>query len=166
MCVVWWKPLEDMDPFSFDEIIAFLDFLKTENDMFYNLVDLWHRTGPRPGEICGLMWQRIDYFNKKMLIRATRSNNMDGPPKTASSIRDIDLSPAAIDALKRQEKHTLLQNSYVFMSENGNPLSVEGLASRMRHLMKRAGVRARVRRNISVIRLLPFIWLPVKTSPG
>jgi integrase len=67
-----------------------------------------------------LKWSHVDWYNKKLMIRETHhSSGEDGPVKTKNSIRDVDLLPATIEALRRQKKRTGLLGSYIFMTGAG-----------------------------------------------
>ncbi len=83
----------EIDPLSFDELRHFLDYLKQHKLKYYDMFLLWSQTGLRPGEMYALKWSNVDYFNSKLMIRETRhQNGTEGPPKTATSNRDIDLT--------------------------------------------------------------------------
>ena len=133
----------DVDPLSLEELKHFLDFLKTKQPYWYPLFLLWSRTGLRPGEICALKWERVDYFNRKLMIRETRDSGVDGPPKTRNSIRDVDLLDSAIQALKMQEAISKLRSEYIFINENGRPLSKQYLGRKFAHLLSLCGLRLR-----------------------
>jgi integrase len=47
-----------------------------------------------------LRWGDVDAARGILRIRAGRYRGTEGPPKTASSVRDIDLLPAVVEALK------------------------------------------------------------------
>jgi integrase len=132
-------------PLSFDELRTFLDFLRVsypnEHDMYF----IWSRQGFRPGEICALKWDKIDYYNMKTLVRETlHDNKSSGPPKTPSSVRDVDIATNEVKAAyKRQEARTGLMNSYVFMTGNNKPYTSAYIRNRFKHLMRRAGLRIR-----------------------
>ena len=135
----------DIDPFNFDELKAFLKFLSGyRNPMYHDLVFIWSRTGLRPGEMYALKWPRIDYFNRKILIRETRyPSGQEGPPKTKHSIRDVELRPPVLQAIRRQEARTGLMDSYVFMTEASKPFSDAFMRKKFRHLLKLAKIKYR-----------------------
>ena len=74
-CPTWWRP--------------------------YFTVAFW--TGARPNELAALRWGDVDGGRGVVRIRAGRYRGKEGPPKTASSVRDIDLAPPVVDALKAQK---------------------------------------------------------------
>lgn len=111
----------EIDPFSFEELQHWLDYLKKKDPEWYDLILFWSRTGIRPGELYALKWERVDFFNNQIMIRANRQYyGGDGPTKTESSNRDVDLRPSVVDALKRQQGRTGLMNKYIFMNHRHN----------------------------------------------
>ena len=60
-------------------------------------------TGGRPNELAAVKWGDVDTARGIVRIRAGRYRGKEGPPKTASSVRDLDLLPAVVEALKAQE---------------------------------------------------------------
>lgn len=107
----------DIEPFSFAELSHLLDYLKKEDPEWHDIVMFWSRSGLRPGEFFALRWERVDMFNKQVLIKESRSQDGTAAPvKTESSDRAIDLRPAVYDAIKRQQARTGLMNKWVFMA--------------------------------------------------
>ena len=134
----------DIDPFSFEELRRLLDILKTKATEYHDMMLIWSRTGLRPGELFALKWRHIDYFNHKAMIRETMlPSGAEGPPKTEHSIRDVDLRPAVIDALKRQEARTALMDGYVFLTSAHKPWTDAFMRKKFRHLLKLAGLKYR-----------------------
>ena len=134
----------DINPFSFDELRYLLDIGRRKAPVEYPMLLFWSRTGLRPGELCALKWARIDLYNRKALIRETRlPSGSVGPPKTRHSIRDVDLRPAALEALKLQEPRTRLMDSYIFMTSKKRPYSDAYLRKRFRHILNLAGLAYR-----------------------
>ena len=134
----------DIDPFSFDELIIFLDKIKAKKPDYYEMIFIWSRTGLRPGEMYALKWTNVDYFNKKILIRETHlSSGHDGPPKTEHSLRDIQMRPEVFEAFKRQEARTFLQDGYVFLTHANRPFSDAFMRKKFRLLTKLAGLKYR-----------------------
>jgi integrase len=138
------EEIPDIDPFSFDELIIFLNAIKEKKPEFYEMIFIWSRTGLRPGEMYALKWRNIDYFNSKILVRQTRlSSGLDGPPKTEYSNRDIDMRPEVAVAFKKQEARTLLQDGYVFLTHANKPFSDAFMRKKFRLLTKLAGMKYR-----------------------
>ncbi len=73
----------------------------TLNSEWYDLILFWSQAGIRPGELYALKWERVDFFNAKVMIRENRQYyGGDGPTKTAASNRDVDLRPGVVEALE------------------------------------------------------------------
>ena len=135
---------EEMDPFSFEELQQLLSFVKDEYIYWYSFRHLAAHWTPTWRIICA-KWPRVDYFNKKILIRETRTRRVDGPPKTRSSIRDVDMGQVVYDALKGQEAHSRIVDpeGYVFLNEKKQPLGDEYMRQKFRHILTRADIRLR-----------------------
>ncbi|MBW2572150.1 MAG: site-specific integrase [Deltaproteobacteria bacterium] len=133
-----------VDPFSFEELRHLLDYLSQKNMAWHDLIFFWSRTGLRPGELYALKWEHIDYFNAKVLIReARKQDGSTGLPKTQYSIRDVDLRPQVIGALKRQEARTGLVGSFVFLNHHQNQFTAQMMKQKFRHWLKMAGLKRR-----------------------
>jgi len=133
-----------IDPFSFEELHHLLDYLSQKDMAWHDLILFWSRVGVRPGELYALKWEHIDYFNAKVLIReARRQNGSTGLPKTQYSIRDVDLRPQVIEALKRQEARTGLIGSYVFLNHNQSQFTANIMKKKFRHWLKMAKMKYR-----------------------
>lgn len=138
------EELVEIDPFSFEELTHFLEVMKTKKPEYYDMIFIWSRTGLRPGEVYALKWKHVDYFNRKLMIRETRHpNGTEGPPKTIYSIRDIELRPIVMEALKRQEAKTGLMDSYIFMTSANKPFSDAYMRKKFRYLLRLAGLKYR-----------------------
>lgn len=108
---------EKIDPFSFDELRHFLTYLKDNSSQYYDMIFIWSRCGFRFGEILGLKWDDLDYYNSTISVNRTILNDgSEGTPKTSSSRRSITLRPEVIDAFKRQESRSRMSSEYIFTS--------------------------------------------------
>lgn len=135
-----------VDPFSFDELHHFLDFLKDKKPYYYDMIYIWSRCGFRHGEILALKWDDLDYYNRQLNINRTlHINGVEGLPKTLASKRSISLRPAVIEAFKRQEKRSRMASDYIFLNEitqkRYNGINV--FTHVFRHLLKLAGLKYR-----------------------
>lgn len=150
------KPLRErkyqIDPFSFDEIRAWLEDLRQRDRAWHDMILFWSRTGLRPGELYALRWKDVDYFNGVVSIRRARCQTFgtNGRPKTMNSERDVTLRPPVIEALKRQEARTRLMDQYVWMDadhrfNNAPPIPwTSGAMKRaFRHRLSLAGIKYR-----------------------
>lgn len=111
---------ERIDPFSFDELRQFLDYLTASKPEYYDMIFIWSHCGFRVGEVLALKWADVDYCNGLVSINATMLNGgEEGPPKTANSRRTIPIRPSVVESFKRQEKRSRMACDYVFP----NPLT-------------------------------------------
>jgi integrase len=94
------EPRTEVDPLDPDMVTAFLAACPPWWRPYFT-VAFW--TGARPNELAALKWGDVDAARGIIRIRAGRYRGHEGPPKTASSVRDIDLLPAVVDALKAQK---------------------------------------------------------------
>lgn len=129
-------------PLSFDELRHFLDTLKKVDKEFHDLILFWSRTGLRPGEFISVMWDDLDTFNNVLQIRRTRSNvtQKEGPPKTITSERDVDLRPAVLETLARQKERIGLSCKYIWPFR-GKQYSHKTLGRRFKHYLRISGLK-------------------------
>ena len=143
------EEIPDINPFSFEEVRHWLDFLAGKNSAWHDMMVLWVHTGLRPGELCALRWEHVDFFNRKLLVRATRTNaGIETPPKTPHSVRDVDMRPPVVEALKRQQSRTGLQNEHIFLNQARNPWTPTMLQFRFAHYLRLAKLRYRTQRQM------------------
>jgi len=103
------------------QIKALLD--ATENFKYRTLFMFAIMTGARQGEIVGLKWSDIDWFNCQVYIQRTFNNNAWYEPKSKTSKRQINLGPSMINALKQwKPKCPKSRFNLVFPNEVGKPL--------------------------------------------
>lgn len=109
---------EAINPFTQKEIDALV--VAEDNDTYMpNFIKLMSNTGMRPGEIIALTWKDIDFDNRSINVNKTTVNGKVGLPKTASSVRVIDMIQGAYEALEAQ--YQLNGNmEYVFTNSSNN----------------------------------------------
>ena len=113
-------------------------------------------TGSRPGELAALKWGDWDENRSSFRIRAGRYRRVEGTPKTASSVRDVDMLPPVIKAFQSQKsqqakfrlrkgKGSLEAGSdYVFTGEGGGLLNMNYLGEKAWNpTLTAAGLRRR-----------------------
>jgi len=133
-----------IDPFSFDEMRHLMNYLAKKDMVWYDLILFWSRTGLRTGELYALKWEHIDFYNRKALIReALKQDGTTGLPKTQHSIRDVDLRPPVIEALKRQRERTFMSSPFVFTTHRNTHFNATGMIRRFTHWLKMAGMKLR-----------------------
>jgi integrase len=107
-------------------------FLEAEKDQKYlTLFMLAIFSGARQGELLGLKWTDIDWFNNQIHIQRTFNNGAWYKPKSKTSTRKIDLGPSMIAALKKWKMACPPdENDLVFPNEAGNPMNHGNLLKR------------------------------------
>ena len=126
-----FKPLPlrktDIMPFSPDEVFQLLKHVPEEFNDYY-VVRFF--TGMRTAEIDGLKWKYVDFAGKRIQVRETWQSGQWVSPKTQSSVRDIDMSKAVEEALKRQKEKTG-NGDLVFTTKRGKPLDHNNISKRV-----------------------------------
>ena len=112
------------------------------NPKYRTLFMLAVLSGLRQGELMGLKWTDIDWFNGQVGVERTFNNGAWYKPKSATSRRRVNLGPAMMEALKAWHKacpESAL--NLVFPNEAGNPLDHWHLIGRyFLPALKRAGI--------------------------
>jgi len=97
---------------------------KTPELKFQTLFMMAVTTGMRQGELFGLKWPDIDWFNNQVHVKRTFNHGRFYEPKTKTSRRKIDLAPQLATQLKRWKIACPPCNlDLVFPNEQGKPLS-------------------------------------------
>ena len=78
-----------------------------------NFIAIMAFTGMRPGELVALQYKDLDFTNDIIKIRRTRVLGENGPTKTKSSKRDIEMLPIV-------KKYLLLQKYLTFNNIDGD----------------------------------------------
>lgn len=131
----------EIHPLSMDELRHLLETWRKKDMAVYDMILFWSRTGLRPGELRALKWEHIDFYNKQVLIRGSVAYSGEvTTPKTQGSVREVDLRPDALNALKRQRERTGTQKSWVFVSNRGKRVHHTHLLNRFRHYFMIAGL--------------------------
>lgn len=105
------KEDEDINPFTLDEINKILN---TCTGQVRNLLQFAFWSGLRTSELIALKWSDIDFDEKLIKVRRKIVNGVEGPPKTVSGKRDIQILDNAMQALISQKEFTYKQNDRVF----------------------------------------------------
>lgn len=94
----------EVEPFTLAEMNSILDCCEGQ---IKNLLSFAFWTGLRTSELIAICWEDVNLKDCYANIRNVRTRTGDKDhPKTLSSIRQIELLPPAIDALKAQTKYT------------------------------------------------------------
>lgn len=144
------KPRPTLDP---EEARRFLEAAR--EDRLHALYVLAILHGLRRGELLGLRWADVDLEAGRLSITQAMKivNNRPafGEPKTARSRRLVELTPLAVEALRRhrheQRKERLAfgpdyqDHGLVFCQVNGKPLDPHNMLKRsFKRLLKKAGI--------------------------
>jgi integrase len=130
-----------IDPLSFPEIKLFLEQVDPHYLSYFTTAFL---TGMRPNELLALKWTNVDFSMRLITVREGRVQGIEGPPKTLSSYRDIDILPPLFDLLERHREKASADARHVFLSEKGKPLQVDNLRHRVWYpALERADLRKR-----------------------
>lgn len=113
---------DELNILNYAKVSALLD--NTPEIKYKTLFMMATLTGMRQGELFGLKWEDVEWFNMQVKVRRTFNNGRFYQPKTKSSRRKIDLAPQLVKQLKLWKlacpKSKL---DLVFPNEAGNPLS-------------------------------------------
>lgn len=147
------EPKTEVDPLDPQEVAAFLAACPGWWQPYFTVAFF---TGLRPNEAAALKWGDVDWSRGGFRIHAGRYRGVEGPPKTESSVRDVDMLPPVVDALKAQRKQQAAQHlklgqgtpevgkDYVFTGTDGGLLNVNFLRDRVWYpTLTRAKLRRR-----------------------
>jgi integrase len=85
------------------EVSALLQELR---DPFRTLILLAAVTGMRRGELFGLKWEDIDFYEAEIRVVRSIVDQVEGPPKTMASRRPLPMSSELASALEAWKKQT------------------------------------------------------------
>ena len=117
--------------------------LEAEKDAMYRtLCKLAIMTGLRQGELFGLNWIDVDWFNNQIHVQRTFNNGAWYKPKTSTSKRRVDLGPLMVADLKKWRLACPKSDlDLVFPNEAGNPLNHGNMLNRHFYpALKAAGI--------------------------
>jgi len=123
---------KEQDPFTWDERTKIEKTFSESYPAYYPLVILGFRTGLRIGEIIGLQWQDIDFFQKLLLVQRNITRCKVTTPKSRSSRRHVRMTAQLIEVLKqhkiRMKEKTLKHGwksmpEWIFTNEDGTPIN-------------------------------------------
>jgi integrase len=104
-----------------EQINALLD--ATDDQKYRALFMLAIFSGARQGEILGLKWTDVDWFNNQIHIQRTYNNGKWYKPKSKTSNRKIDLGPSMMTELKKWHLACPASDlDLIFPNKGGNPI--------------------------------------------
>jgi len=108
------------------------ELLEAESELKYKtLFQIAIFSGARQGELLGLKWSDVDWFNNQIHIQRTFNNQAWYDVKTKTSNRKIDLGPATMTGLKKWKLACPISKlNLVFPNKAGNPINHNNLVNR------------------------------------
>lgn len=108
-----------IQPFTAEERAVLLEACRADERP---MLQFWFATGLRPGELQALEWPYIDMTRRVARIEQNQVAGVIKAPKTAAGIRDVDLNPDAMAALKDQQRLSAAKGSRVWLNpRNARP---------------------------------------------
>lgn len=128
-------------PCSLDEIDLLLENSTGE---MRNFLGISFFTGMRSGELLALKWEDVDFKTETISITKTISAGYINEAKTASSMRDIEMTDQAKEFFLKQRLLTGLKNTYIFLNRKGTyHFSNQTFNVRFKKLLKRLNLEER-----------------------
>lgn len=113
----------EVDPYTADERAALIAAARPDEAL---MLRLRFGTGLRPGELMALRWMKIDWTIRKARIDLNLVAGAEKGSKTATGLRDIDLSEGVLAALIAQKPLTHEAGQHVFSNPPAPPLVRRG----------------------------------------
>ena len=109
----------DVRPFTKEQVELLIE---RASGWFSHFLRIAFFTGLRTGEEMGLRWEDINWQERYLCVRRGMREGVLSEPKTAGSIREVELSPSVIAALRIQRQATGLKKAgFVFLTEADTP---------------------------------------------
>jgi integrase len=132
-----------------EEVPAYLDGVKKKAPRYLALFRTMIFTGPRIGEAIGLEWGDIDWRGKFLTFQRSSWRGHVTTPKTASSVRQVQMSKEMLEILKEHRRAIAAESleagrsmpERVFVNEAGNPLDEAKVSKAHHSALKVAGLR-------------------------
>ena len=153
-------PRTEVEPFSLDQVKTILERVRPD---FRNYYTVRFFTGLRTAEIDGLMWSKIDFQRRQILIHHAWVEGEFVPTKNDGSYRAVDMSSMVYEALRDQHQVTS-DKPYVFCNSNGQPLSHQTVTNKVWHpLLRHLGLNKR--RPYQTRHTAATLWLAAGEAP-
>jgi integrase len=132
-----------------EEVPAYLDGLRAKAPRYFALLRTMTFTGLRLGEALGLEWGDIDWNGGFLTVQRARWRDHTTSPKTAGSIRRVNLSVETVKVLEQHRKAIAAQSlvagrsmsEKVFVNEAGGPADESKVRKAHNLALKVAGLR-------------------------
>lgn len=118
------RPLPE--PFTADERDRIIGWFGEHETWMRPWIECLFWTGLRHGEAAALRWRDVDLTEGTVFVRASRSERVDGTPKTRGSVRTIPLLPEALSAIRARLGTRPLHSvgdEYVFATPEGSAMT-------------------------------------------
>ena len=150
----WDRP--DLDAYDADEIGRLLSYVREMGDpVAYALIRVLFATGMRRGEVLGLRWRDVDFVDRVVHVRETRTvvagKVVIGKPKTRPSVRRHSLDVDSVVALAAAKSYvddslshagtSLSDDDFVSTQVDGRPFHPLALTRTFQRYAKAAGLR-------------------------
>jgi len=153
-------PRTEVEPFSLDQVKTILERVRPD---FRNYYTVRFFTGLRTAEIDGLMWSKIDFPRRQILIHQAWVEGEFVPTKNDGSYRAVDMSSMVYEALRDQQQLTS-DKPYVFCNSSGQPLSHQAVTNKVWHpLLRHLGLNKR--RPYQTRHTAATLWLAAGEAP-
>ena len=132
-----------------EEVPMYLDGLRSKAPRYFALLRTMTFTGLRLGEALGLEWGDIDWNGAFLTVQRARWRDHTTSPKTAGSVRRVNLSAETIKVLEQHRKAIAAQSleagrsmpEKVFVNEAGSPADESKVRKAHDRALKEAGLR-------------------------
>ena len=147
------KPAREPDPLTWNEREHLEGVFERYFPKFYPLVVAGFRTGLRIGELMGLKWEDIDFYNKLIQVQRNVALGRITTPKSKSSQRQVRMTTQLAALLKDHRRRTKEEKlrkgwadlpEWVFCNEEGGLINYGNFVYRVwNKAMEKSGLRRR-----------------------
>lgn len=123
------KPVKPEQPYFTDEQLT--QIIAAAEGQYKVLFAVLAGTGMRIGEAAGLHVEDVDLVNGVISVRRAVWNGIEQSPKTANGVREIDIAPELVQALK--EYIGTRKTGRLFKASNDSPISANNVLKRVLH---------------------------------
>jgi integrase len=132
----------DIKPFNQEELARLLVGFAEKYPAYESFVAFLAFSGCRPNEVVGLKWDKIDWENRKILIREGFVLGEETLLKTDSSVRDIDMTEP-LEVLLLQQLDKGIDSEYVFVNEFNRRICWENFRQKYHRVLKLKNIVSR-----------------------
>jgi len=115
--------VREIAPFNKNEIFSVLDNMVDSMKLYFAIGFF---TGMRTGEILALKWDDIILDKNIIQVERAKRQGIESKPKTASSIRDVDIIDILLPYIENHQQYKLSQSEYLFNSTKHNKPFADG----------------------------------------